>query len=195
MVANIEELEDGKQITNYISGSKEKDSTTRELSTINKRRRRALIVEDDSDKDCDGEQINNDTSGSTKKVSATRKVSRLNKRRRRALIVEDDSDEDLRENNKKDKKSGAKPNKRVRVPKDADVDYDLAKKEYTVEQAIKTATRLSKKLFGKKMRGDVANNSKENDMEKKADKYSPRSKQKKRRIIMNIGNSTTQVLL
>ena len=45
------------------------------------------------------------------------------------------------------------------------------------------------------MRGDVANNSKENDMEKKADKYSPRSKQKKRRIIMNIGNSTTQVLL
>ena len=68
MVANIEELEDGKQISNYISGSKEKDSTTRELGTINKRRRRALIVEDDSDKDCDGEQINNDTSGSTKKV-------------------------------------------------------------------------------------------------------------------------------
>jgi len=61
MVANIEELEDGKQISNYISGSKEKDSTTRELSAINKRRRRALIVEDDSDKDCDGEQINNDT--------------------------------------------------------------------------------------------------------------------------------------
>ena len=47
MVANIEELEDGKQISNYISGSKEKDSTTRELSTINKRRRRTLIVEDD----------------------------------------------------------------------------------------------------------------------------------------------------
>ena len=78
MVANIEELEDGKQISNYISGSKEKDSTTRELSTINKRRRRALIVEDDSDKDCDDEQINNDTSGSIEKNSATTKGRPLN---------------------------------------------------------------------------------------------------------------------
>ena len=61
MVANIEELEDGKQISNYTSGSKEEDSTTKKLNNVNKRRRRALIVEDDSDKYCDGEQINNDT--------------------------------------------------------------------------------------------------------------------------------------
>ena len=78
MVANIEELEDGKQISNYTSGSKEEDSTTKKLNTLNKRRHRALIVEDDSDKDCDGEQINNDTSGSIEKDSATTKGRPLN---------------------------------------------------------------------------------------------------------------------
>jgi len=151
MVANIEESEDGKQISNYTSGSKEEDSTTKKLNNVNKRRRRALIVEDDSDKYCDGEQINNDASGSIEKNSATMKGRPLNKRRRRAIIVEDDTDEDGKENNKKKAKEfGAKPNKRLCVPKDAVVVYDFAKKEYAVEQAIKTATRLGKKLFGKR---------------------------------------------
>ena len=150
MVANIEESEDGKQISNYTSGSKEEDSTTKKLNNVNKRRRRALIVEDDSDKYCDGEQINNDASGSIEKNSATMKGRPLNKRRLRALIVEDDTDEDGKENNKKKAKEfGAKPNKRLCVPKDAVVVYDFAKKEYAVEQAIKTATRLGKNYLEK----------------------------------------------
>lgn len=165
---------------------------------INKRRRRAHIDDDDSEEDftvSNCQKNSNDLVESKGKLSSRRKVNLKKRRRGRFEIVEEDSKEDCAGKYKKKVKiAGTKSKRRVHLPKDIIIDEDLAKKKYAVEEAIKSATRLRKKLYGKKVISSFDDNSTTVDTVKAAKKASKRSNQKKRRAATKT-ISTTQVLI
>ncbi|CAN6232609.1 unnamed protein product [Urochloa humidicola] len=140
------------------------------------------------------EEIHNDKSGCKGKKSSMRKLNVAPKKRRRAMIVIDDSDEESKESHKKKVKvSDSKSKKRGRRPVDANVDNDFDKKKKALEQALKTAARLEKRLYGKKTTGDVAENSESKSTMKDSRKTSRRLNQKKRRT-SNYTEMTTNQL-
>ncbi|CAL5020152.1 unnamed protein product [Urochloa decumbens] len=110
------------------------------------------------------EEISNDKScGKGEDVSTTK----LAKKRRRIAQIVISSDEESTKNCKR--------------------------KEYAVEQALKTAERLGKRLYRKKMRGDAAENSKKKDKTKDSNKATRRSRQKRGRISMCTQKTDTQL--
>lgn len=147
MITNVERLEDSEEENNDTSSFKVKCSSRRRLGLGNKRRREAQMVLDVSEEDCAGNYRNKNKVESHKKI-----------RRRRAQILEDDTD----------------------VVNRANFDKDLAKKKKVIEQTIKSATRLGKRLFGKKSKGSATENSTKIDTMKDSTKGSKGSKQKKR---------------
>jgi hypothetical protein len=144
----------------------------------------------------EAEQIQNSTRASKRKHSSVKKLKDSKKRRHRTMILKDSSDQEhIQINKNKVKAAGTKSKKRVRVPKVPDVDPDLAKKKYVVDQAIKTAARLRKRYYGKKSEIDDSENIKKKDRVEIADKNFRRSKKKMRTISMSTKKSNLQVLV
>lgn len=142
------------------------------------------------------EEVNDDTRSLKVKDSSQKRSSLGNKKRRKPLIVLDDSEEDCAGNYKKknrvlsDKKKRRRRAEILEDDTDGDInanfDKEFSKKKNVVEQTIKSATRLGKRLFGKKLKGIATENNTGIEIVKVSSKGSERSKQKKR-------TATTQV--